>query len=72
MNVRRAATVLVAAALLGAACGGSSDRPEASPDAAPVSLPAVEVLDVATGAPTQFAELLPADRPVLLWFWAPH
>ncbi len=35
-------------------------------------LPAVEVLDVATGDSVQFADFLPADRALLFWFWAPH
>jgi hypothetical protein len=39
---------------------------------APSPLPRVEVLDVASGARVQFADLIPAERPVLLWFWAPH
>lgn len=35
-------------------------------------LPEVDVLDVATGDTVQFAGLLPADRALLFWFWAPH
>ncbi|MEQ8840102.1 MAG: hypothetical protein RIB98_03905 [Acidimicrobiales bacterium] len=32
----------------------------------------VEVLDVDTGEPTTIADAATGDRPVLLWFWAPH
>ncbi|MDZ4827906.1 MAG: hypothetical protein SGJ13_15805 [Actinomycetota bacterium] len=35
-------------------------------------LPEVEVRDVATGESLQLAALLPSDRPLLVWFWAPH
>lgn len=31
-----------------------------------------EVLDVATGNPTTLNDTVTGDRPVLLWFWAPH
>ena len=32
----------------------------------------VEVLDVVSGGVTTLAEAVDGDRPVLLWFWAPH
>lgn len=31
-----------------------------------------EVLDVRTGQPTSISDTVTGDRPVLLWFWAPH
>lgn len=31
-----------------------------------------EVLDVATGDATSLAQAVDGDRPVLIWFWAPH
>jgi hypothetical protein len=34
--------------------------------------PDVVLTDVETGAEVDMAALLPADRPLLLWFWAPH
>ena len=37
-----------------------------------VALPTVDVLDTATGQKVAFAGILPAVRPVLVWFWAPH
>jgi hypothetical protein len=30
------------------------------------------VVDVATGGTVALASLLPADKPVLVWMWAPH
>ncbi len=44
----------------------ASSAPQQSP------LPSVEVLDTANGQTVQFSELLPAVKPVLFWFWAPH
>ena len=38
----------------------------------PSPLPKVEVLDVATGKRVQFAKYLPSNKPLLVWFWAPH
>lgn len=35
-------------------------------------LPSVEMTDVARGTTVDLASLIPAQRPVLLWFWAPH
>ena len=35
-------------------------------------LPAVAVLDVATGKRIQLRDFLPAKKPLLVWFWAPH
>ncbi len=32
----------------------------------------LEVLDVTNGEPTTLASTVDGDRPVLLWFWAPH
>ncbi|MYJ31703.1 MAG: hypothetical protein F4067_03760 [Acidimicrobiia bacterium] len=35
-------------------------------------LPSVELVDIATGATVNLASFAPADRPLVLWFWAPH
>ena len=32
----------------------------------------IEVLDVSTGNATSLAQAVDGDRPVLVWFWAPH
>jgi hypothetical protein len=55
--------------LIGAGCG-QSDVVRAGD--APVGLPTVEVLDVASLATVQLDSLLPADQALLVWFWAPH
>ena len=35
-------------------------------------LPDVDVVDLATGQNVNLASFAPADRPIVLWFWAPH
>jgi hypothetical protein len=35
-------------------------------------LPDVLVHDVTAGTQVSLSSLLPADRPILLWMWAPH
>ncbi len=79
---RSLAALAIAGGLTLAACGGSgsgaqgnnSQQIQAGTPAEPqdITLPSVEVLDTATGDRTQFADLVPAERPTLLWFWAPH
>jgi hypothetical protein len=74
--------VAAGAVLLLAACGGggstatgSADpgvRPDLPVASASSPLPDVTVRDVTNDAWVQFADLLPAERPVLFWFWAPH
>ncbi len=53
----------------------STDEAAAGP-VAPISdhlFPDVDVVDIQTGATLNIAtELAGGDRPVLLWFWAPH
>jgi hypothetical protein len=48
--------------------------PAEGPVAPPATgaVPAIEVRDVHTGATVNLASLVPAARPILLWFWAPH
>lgn len=36
------------------------------------ALPAVDVLNVANGSKVPFGQLSPSEKPLLLWFWAPH
>ncbi len=80
-RVVRMIAPLVAALGLAACGGGESARGE-SASASPASgesagavsenpLPVVDVIDLATGEPTPLAALLPADKPLLVWFWAP-
>lgn len=67
-------------ALVATACG---DEGSSADTAAPVSEPATdltpnddirltEILDVTSGDATTLADTATGDRPVLLWFWAPH
>ena len=35
-------------------------------------IPEVDVVDLATGDTINLASFAPSDRPILLWFWAPH
>lgn len=74
--------------LLAAACGDSGDDAAApsGPDpadgqaqpagpAAPGAdgpLPAVDVVDVASGATVSLTDFNTGQRPLLVWFWAPH
>ena len=44
----------------------------AAPVAVSDDVPDLELIDVATGDGVQLRSLLPADTPVLFWFWAPH
>ena len=73
----------LATLLLLAACGDASTTGAGAPEVetggpagseAPArsSLPSVEMTDVATGDAVALARLLPADKPLLLWFWAPN
>ena len=73
----RAAALATFAIVVGA--WGASSEPESERPAgvgaatAPVvRLPDVIVRDVAAAIDVPLTGLLPADRPLLLWFWAPH
>ena len=61
--------------------GTEAPAPEAAESAPPApatapadrnELPAVNVVDVASGESLLLSSLAPADRPILVWFWAPH
>jgi len=71
--------IMLAATLLGAACSSDSSvetgaRPDLprSSGTAKSPLPEVAVWDVGAAEWVQFADLVPAEKPVVLWFWAPH
>jgi len=49
-----------------------ADPPPAPAAAGPNALPQVSVVDVASGDSIVLSSLAPADRPILVWFWAPH
>lgn len=46
-------------------------RPNLGVENADSPFPAVTVRDVVDDRWVQFADILPAEQPVLLWFWAP-
>ncbi len=48
---------------------GQSGLPEVSPDSL---VPSVDVTDVRSGETIDFSSIVPSDKPVLLWAWAPH
>ena len=75
--------ILVAAALVLAACrgngttsspadAGSAPGSQAEAPSSTSPLPAVDVIDVNSGDTVALAGLLPAEKPTLVWFWAPH
>ena len=35
-------------------------------------VPDLEMIDVATGGSVRLVSLVTGDKPLLLWFWAPH
>ena len=51
--------------------GDVAPATDAAPPAESV-IPDVDVVDLATGETVNLASFAPADRPILLWFWAPH
>ncbi len=78
--VARLRSVAVAAVLLSACAGPPAasvdpgprpDLPVADPSRPPL-LPPVTVWDVGAKEWVQLADFLPAERPLLVWFWAPH
>lgn len=50
----------------------ASEPPPAATAAGANDLPAVTVVNVVSGESLVLSSLAPADRPILLWFWAPH
>ena len=49
----------------------SDDKATAAPPDAP-RLPKVDVVDIRDGSTVDLASLAPSDKPMLVWFWAPH
>lgn len=46
--------------------------PESAAPAPASDLPSVDLVNVDTGATINLASFAPSDRPLVLWFWAPH
>lgn len=80
MNVRHHTTPLrpvraiVAAIALTVTAAGCADAgpPSADDVASAAEVFDLEVLAVGDGNPTTLREAVTGDRPVLLWFYAPH
>jgi len=51
---------------------GSQTPPSAAAESFNSVLPDVEVVRIATNEELLLSSLTPSDRPLLLWFWAPH
>lgn len=71
-EMRRAIAVLFA--LVFAGCGGG-ERPASTTSggtAKPTQLPAVSVADLRSGERISLRTLTAADKPLLVWFWAPY
>lgn len=79
---RTAFVLLLAAALVGSACGSSGDDAvdgSASGDGAAVrpasievAVPDLTVHDLQAGGEQPLRAVLGGEQPVLFWFWAPH
>lgn len=75
---RWAGALVLAGGLLLSACSGpaavdTGARPDlAVAPSASGTLPDVTVWNASTQEWVQLANLLPSDRPLLVWFWAPH
>lgn len=81
----RFSSMLAVGVFVLASCGGGvgsnaeSDRDlgqrpnlPVDPKSANGLLPNVTVRDLTNDKWVQFANFVPSDKPVLLWFWAPH
>jgi len=83
-NVTRKLVLMFASlALFATACGGGVTSEEAAAAEAAAaenaslleyteSVDTSQVLTVADGSITTLSEVVTGDRPVLLWYWAPH
>ena len=73
-------------ALFATACGGGGAGPSAEESSAATTaavtneaalqltsdVATTQLLDTADGGIAQLADVVTGDRPVLLWYWAPH
>ncbi|WP_419925819.1 hypothetical protein [Candidatus Poriferisocius sp.] len=50
----------------------AESAPQTEAPAPASDLPSVDVVDLATGDTVNLAGFAPSDRPIVLWFWAPH
>ena len=54
------------------AAPAQTQAPESTAPAPTSDLPSVEMVNVTNGATVNLASFAPSDRPIVLWFWAPH
>ena len=73
--------VVAALAMFATACGGQSAASSAAETAAATNegqlaltsnIATTQFLDTADGGISELSEIVTGDRPVLLWYWAPH
>ena len=82
---RKLLLTFAALALFAVACGdggGPSSEESSAAEAAAVAneidllltsdVGSTQLLDTADGAITALSDVVAGDRPVLLWYWAPH
>ena len=71
--MKRSIIVAILLALVAVACADGAQTESAAPAGTSSSdLPDVDVVDVVTGATVNVSTLAPGDKPLLVWFWAPH
>lgn len=86
--VHKVLVFVASLALFATACGGagsgggpSADQSSAATTAASANQAAIQLtsdlstsqlLDTADGGIAQLSDVVTGDRPVLLWYWAPH
>ena len=52
--------------------GGEGASANGAAVAVSADVPDLEMVDVASGSSVRLASLVTGDKPLLLWFWAPH
>lgn len=70
--MKRSIIAALLLALVAVACGDGEAVAPTSSAASESDLPDVDVVDVVTGATVNVSALAPGDKPLLVWFWAPH
>jgi thiol-disulfide isomerase/thioredoxin len=72
-DVASSPTIPTAAAIVDPAAGGAASAPPFTGDStAATALPDLQVVRVASNEIVALRTLAPADKPMVLWFWAPH
>lgn len=83
---RKLLVTVASLALFATACGGGASGPTSEAASAAIAAAAAneaqleltadisstQLLDTADGEIRRLADVITGDRPVLLWYWAPH